>query len=214
VEEAISTGITTPLPSSQAETQGRVADASSNKKRPSSSLEEIKEEDEATDAGQDRPSSSKESTNSKDNEAAHSSKSKKKQKNQAEMPSLPPLPLNIIDDTLKRSASTSSTAHARNVCLVNRRAYRNCQGTLHRIVALRSIAEFQAFVQNFVNGREGEPKQHVIARQDALESLYINNMPKDIVKSNACGAYFTLVLINARNLKTCHFEEHWSDTNW
>jgi len=217
VEEAVRTGITTLLPAGEAKTQQVESGVSIPKKRPSSSQEETEEEEEAADeeeGGDDgHQSATSMGSNIKSLPISSGNNEEQQQQQEIETSPLPQLPVNIINTILMRSASASTTAHARNVCLVNRSAYQACQGALHRIVALRSVSQFQAFVQNFVNGREGESLEQVVARQNALQSLYINNIPKDIVKSNACGAYFTLVLINARNLKRCHFEEHWSDTN-
>lgn len=126
---------------------------------------------------------------------------------------LPIIPLEIILFILEQSAWTSTTEHARRVCLVGRKAYQQCRPTLHRIVAIRSASQFSHFAQQFVNARKGESRSEMFARQNALQSIYINNIPSDKAKSNDCASFLTMILTNARNLKRCHFEEHWSNTS-
>jgi len=210
-EQAVSTETVTPLRVTKTIQQipQKRTSISQDEKR----LKKLKEEMDVIEARLEaarQATSSKASIQDRDIKPLPRSKGKKKQ---IETAKLPQLPLEIILDILEQSASSSSTKHARNVCLVSKKAYRACRHALHRIIAIRSASQFKAFAQEFVNGIEGESKRRLIARQDALESLYINNIPEDISKTTGCGTFLTMVLTNARNLKRCHFEEHWSDTN-
>jgi len=116
------------------------------------------------------------------------------------------LPLEVILDILKRSAWSTTTINARNMCLVSKAAYDNCWPALHRIVALRNASQLQKFSRRLVEGSKRESaEQH--------HSLYINNTPVDALTHPGSASCLTMILTVARNIEMCHFEEHWSDTS-
>jgi hypothetical protein len=123
------------------------------------------------------------------------------------------LPLEVILDILKRSAWSTTTINARNMCLVSKAAYDNCWPALHRIVALRSASQLQKYSRRLVEGSKRESAEQHRERQAALHSLYINNTPADALTHPGSASCLTIILTVARNIKICHFEEHWSDTS-
>jgi hypothetical protein len=123
------------------------------------------------------------------------------------------LPLENILDILKQSAWSTGTKNARNMCLICKAAYDECWPALHRIVALRSAASLQKYSRRLVEGGKRESSEQLRERQAALESLYINNTPKDAQTYPGSASCLTMILTVARNVRFCHFEEHWSNTS-
>jgi hypothetical protein len=123
------------------------------------------------------------------------------------------VPLEVILDILRRSAWSSSTENARNMCLVNKAAYKECWPALHRIVAIRDASQLQKYAQGIVSLKENESEEQIKQRRSALQALYINNSPHDAASLSKPATYLVVILANSPNLKMCHFEEHWSSTS-
>ncbi|UZJ57519.1 hypothetical protein CBS101457_006839 [Exobasidium rhododendri] len=130
------------------------------------------------------------------------------------------LPLEIILAILEVSAGSSSTKHARNVCLVSKAAYNLCWPYLYRIVALRNATQLKAFSEDIYHPEiaahgENQESSRLRKRQDALEFLYLNNNKdtsgiRELQTDERPEMWMISILLAARNLKTMHIEEYWS----
>jgi hypothetical protein len=125
---------------------------------------------------------------------------------------LPQLPLEILLDILDFSAYLSGTKHARNVCLVSKAAHKKCWPALHRIVTLQTPVKLDKFSRSFYPTDYDEIQMEL--KRSALRHLFINNNKASgnlPVLGNSRG--LILILAQAKNLQTLHFEEYWSVTN-
>lgn len=129
------------------------------------------------------------------------------------------LPVELTLAILALSASSHSTAHARNICLVSRAVYNHCWPCLHRIVGLRNARELKTFSEHIhqpacTPGDEAESARLKI-RQDSLRFLYLNNNKdtmgiKELQTDERPDMWMMSILLAAKNLEVMHVEEYWS----
>lgn len=127
------------------------------------------------------------------------------------------LPYELILTILELSASSYSTAHARNVCLVSRGVYNYCWPSLHRIIALRSAKQLKEFSEAIYDShnKDSTSKERLSKKQNAIQKLYLNNNKdaagiKELSTDERADMWMFAILLVARNLQLLHIEEFWS----
>lgn len=133
------------------------------------------------------------------------------------------LPAELVYRILYESASSFTTEHARNVCLVSRGAYNECWPTLWRIVALRNAVHLKKFSELIYksptnHNLEQQPyveQLRLRKRQDAIECLYLNNNKdasgiRSLKTDEKPEMWMISILLAAKNLHILHVEEYWS----
>lgn len=134
------------------------------------------------------------------------------------------LPAELVYRILYESASSETTEHARNVCLVSRGVYNECWPTLWRIIALRNAVDLKKFSELIYKS----PSTHKLERQqanveelrlrkrqDAIECLYLNNNKdangiRSLKTDEKPEMWMISILLAAKNLNILHVEEYWS----
>ncbi|PWN34499.1 uncharacterized protein FA14DRAFT_177904 [Meira miltonrushii] len=133
------------------------------------------------------------------------------------------LPAELIYRILYESASSCTTKHARNVCMVSRGVYNECWPTLWRIVALRNAVHLKMFSELIYkspsnHNLEQQPNVEQLRlrkRQDAIECLYLNNNKdangiRSLKTDEKPEMWMISILLAAKNLNILHVEEYWS----
>ena len=129
------------------------------------------------------------------------------------------LPFELVSLILEISAQSSSTQHARNICLVSRSVYARCWPSLHRIIALRTATQLRDFSEaiyqpSTISLQEGN-KDGLERRQDAIQFVYLNNNRdpsaiKELSSDEKPEMWMLSIILAARNLEILHVEEFWS----
>lgn len=135
------------------------------------------------------------------------------------------LPAELVYRILYESASSDTTEHARNICLVSRGAYNECWPTLWRIVALRNAVDLKEFSEliykspssndNIQLEQSNREDFRLRKRQDAIECLYLNNNKdangiRSLKTDEKPEMWMISILLAAKNLHILHVEEYWS----